>query len=119
MSKKIAITVQRAGALDELMDSRFGRTPAFLLVEGDGPEVTPLDNPAATAAHGAGTASAAAMAKQGVQAVISGRFGPKAFEALKALGVEMWTAPSGLTAAEALAKYKDGTLTRMAVEEFR
>jgi predicted Fe-Mo cluster-binding NifX family protein len=119
MTQKIAITVQRAGTLDELMDSRFGRTAAFLLVDGGSQEVTPLDNPAATAAHGAGTASAAAMAEHGVQAVISGRFGPKAFEALKALGVEMWTAPSGLTAAEALAKYKAGTLTRMAVEEFR
>ncbi len=119
MAQKIAITVQRAGTLDELMDSRFGRAPAFLLVEGDGPQVTQLDNPATTAAHGAGTASAAAMADHGVHAVISGRFGPKAFEALKTLGVEMWTAPSGLTAAEALAKFREGTLTRMAVEEFR
>jgi predicted Fe-Mo cluster-binding NifX family protein len=119
MSKKIAITVQRAGALDEPMDSRFGRTPAFLLVEEDSEEVTGVNNPAATAAHGAGTAAAAVMAKQGVHAVISGRFGPKAYEALNALGVEMWMAPGGLTAREALEKYRAGGLQRMAVETFR
>lgn len=121
MSKKIAITVQRAGALDERMDSRFGRAPAFLLVEEEeaSEEVTAQDNPATTAAHGAGTAAAATMADLGVNVVISGRFGPKAYEALTALGVEMWAAPGGLTAREALDRYRAGELQRMVVETFR
>jgi predicted Fe-Mo cluster-binding NifX family protein len=119
MSTRIAITVQRAGALDAPMDSRFGRTPAFLLVEESSDEVSALDNPAAGAAHGAGTAAAAAMAKHGVRAVISGRFGPKAYESLAALGVEMWTAPAGLTAGEALARFRAGELQRTVVETFR
>jgi len=119
MSKKIAITVQRAGALDEPMDPRFGRAPAFLLVEEGAHQVTALENSATTAAQGAGAAAAAAMADQSVHVVISGRFGPKAYEALAALGVEMWTAPGGLTAQEALDRYRSGDLQRMAMETFR
>ncbi len=119
MSKKIAITVQRMGELDEPMDSRFGRTPAFLLVDEGSDVVTAIDNAAAAAAHGAGTSAAASMAKQGVNAVISGRFGPKAYDALAALGVEMWTAPGGLTARQALEQYRAGTLQRCNVEVFR
>jgi len=119
MSTRIAITVQRLGELEELMDSRFGRTPAFLLVEVGTRAVTAVDNPAAAAVQGAGTAAAASLAKRGVHAVISGRFGPKAHEALAALGVEMWTAPSGLTAREALDQYLAGGLQRVVVEVFR
>lgn len=119
MSKRIAITVQNMGAMDEPMDARFGRTPAFLLVDEETEAVTAQDNSAASAAHGAGTAAAANMAKLGVRAVISGHFGPKAYEALAALGVEMWTAPQGLTAAEALTRFRAGTLKRMDVEVYR
>ena len=120
MSNTIAITVTETGGLDRAMDSRFGRSPAFLLVDAEsGDVVAELENDATEHAHGAGTASAATMKEHGVHAVVSGRFGPKAYEALEALGVEMRLAPPGLTAREALARYQAGELVRMRVETFR
>ncbi|MFH2009489.1 MAG: NifB/NifX family molybdenum-iron cluster-binding protein [bacterium] len=120
MAKRIAITVTQTDGIDSSMDPRFGRTPAFVFVDEDTGEVVGEKvNTAAAHGHGAGTAAAAAMAKQGVGAVISGRFGPKAYEALAALGVEMWVASPGLTARQALDRYLAGGLRRMRVEVFR
>jgi len=120
MARKIAITVIQTDGIESTMDPRFGRTPAFVFVDEDTGEVVGEKvNVAATHGHGAGTAAAAAMAKQGVSAVISGRFGPKAYEALAALSVEMWIASPGLTARQALDRYRAGELRRMQVEVFR
>ena len=112
---RIAISVTRQGeGMDALMDGRFGRAEAFLVVEREGGEVVEtIDNASVGASHGAGTAAANTMKLAGVEAVISGRFGPKAFDALRALGIETWVAPSGITAGEALRMLDDGGLERM------
>jgi len=120
MSKAIAITMTSAGGLDQPMDPRFGRAPVFLFVSGEGEEAQrTLTNEAVAAAHGAGTSAAALVAEQGAGVVISGRFGPKAAEALQALGVEMWLAPNGLTGREALQRYREGELERWQMKEYR
>jgi predicted Fe-Mo cluster-binding NifX family protein len=49
----------------------------------------------------------------GVGAVVSGRFGPKAFDALRALGIEAWLAPPGLKAGEAVRLFQDDVLEQM------
>jgi predicted Fe-Mo cluster-binding NifX family protein len=117
----IAITIAAEGqGLTAAMDDRFGRAPRFLVVDADTGEVQQtVSNPAVQAAHGAGTGAAALMREQGVAAVISGRFGPKAFEALRALGIETWIAPAGLTAEQALSRYREGHLERMQMRVFR
>jgi predicted Fe-Mo cluster-binding NifX family protein len=120
MSQKIAITVEAGGELSASMDPRFGRAPAFLIVDGASGEILGSEpNDTADAAHGAGTGAAAAMARLGVTGVISGRFGPKAYQALKALKIAMWLAPPGLSAGQALEKYQAGELTAAIVKEFR
>lgn len=120
MSKPIAITMTGSGGLDLPMDPRFGRAPVFLFVTGEGEEnLRSLSNEAVVAAHGAGTAAAARVAEEGAGVVISGRFGPKAAEALHALGVEMWLAPNGLSGREALQRYREGELERWQMREFR
>ena len=112
---RIAISVTRQGeGMDALMDGRFGRAEAFLVVEREGGEVVEtIDNASVGASHGAGTAAANTMKLAGVEAVISGRFGPKAFDVLRALGIETWVAPSGITAGEALRMLDDAGLERM------
>jgi len=50
--------------------------------------------------------------------VITGRFGPKAYEALSRLGIQMWTAPQGLTARQALDKMLAGELTQMQIVRY-
>lgn len=120
MSKKIAVTVNGGRELDAPMDPRFGRAPAFLFVDADsGALLGSEPNEGASAAHGAGTAAAALMSKAGVVGVISGHFGPKAYQALKAMKIQMWAAPPGLTAGQALERLKAGELEEAMVKEFR
>ena len=112
---RIAISVTHEGeGMDALMDGRFGRAEAFLMVDRESGEVVEtIDNASVAASHGAGTAAANTMRSGGVEAVISGRFGPKAFDALRALGIETWVAPPGITAGEALRMFDEGNLEKM------
>ena len=115
MGGRVAITVTRQGeGMQALMDSRFGRAEAFLVVDREtGKVVETIENASVAASHGAGTAAANTMRSGGIQVVISGRFGPKAFDALRALGIETWVAPPGITAGEALRMLEDGGLEQM------
>jgi predicted Fe-Mo cluster-binding NifX family protein len=118
---KIVITIQGLGeGLSAPMDQRFGRAERFLVVDADCAGVLQtVVNPSIDAAHGAGTGAAALMREIGAAAVISGRFGPKAFDALDALGLQVWIAPPGLTALQALEQYRSGTLERMELKVYR
>ena len=68
-------------------NAKFGRVTYFALIEGD--ELTFVKNPAAEADSGAGPMAAEFLAAQGVKKVVSGHFGPKAEQALKAFSIEM------------------------------
>ena len=119
MAPRVVVTVKRTGGLDAEIDPRFGRAFAFLVVDVEsGAVVSEIVNDAANAAHGAGTGAAAIMSDHGVTAVISGRFGPKACQALEALNIEMWTAPEGISATEALALLAKGGLPKMEIKRF-
>jgi predicted Fe-Mo cluster-binding NifX family protein len=109
---RVAVTiVPRDQGLNDLMDDRFGRAEAFVVVNGaTGEVVETIDNASVNATHGAGTGAANRLKSAGVDAVISGRFGPKASDALRALGIEAWLAPPGITAGEALRLLDDGAL---------
>ena len=60
---RIAISVTRQGeGMDALMDGRFGRAEAFLVVDREtGEVVETIDNASVGASHGAGTAAANTM----------------------------------------------------------
>ncbi len=119
MGKLMALTLEHAGDLDTPLDPRFGRAGAFLIVDEETREiVSTIDNKSAAAAHGAGTGAAATMSDNNVDAVISGRFGPKAYDALSRLGIQMWTAPQGLTARQAIDKMIAGELTQMQIVRY-
>jgi len=95
------------------MDDRFGRAEAFLVVdEKTGEALETINNTSVNASHGAGTGAATVLSSAKVDTVISGRFGPKAFDALQALGIQTWIAPSGITAGEAWVMFHDGDLKR-------
>lgn len=121
MSEKLCVTVIGTGdGLDAPMDSRFGRAERFLIVDRDSAQVIEtLDNTAAEAAHGAGTAASATMQRHEVVAVISGRFGPKAHQALSAMGIESWVAPPSLSARRALELFTSGGLEQMELKVYR
>jgi len=119
--KKVVITIAQQGeGLAAPMDERFGRAPRFLVVQRDSGEV--LDtavNPGIAASRGAGTGAATMVQQLGVDAVISGTFGPNAVEALEGLGVQAWIAPAGLTAGQALERLREGRLERMEMKVYR
>jgi predicted Fe-Mo cluster-binding NifX family protein len=111
---RIAISIVRNGeGLNELMDERFGRAEAFLVVDAaTGEAVETIDNALVGVPHGAGTGTANMLKSAGVRTVISGRFGPKASDALHAHGIEAWIAPPRITAGEALHLLESGGLLR-------
>ncbi|MEW6242306.1 MAG: NifB/NifX family molybdenum-iron cluster-binding protein [Chloroflexota bacterium] len=110
---KLVITIS-GNTLESPFDARFGRAAAFCLVDSETGEWTVHENPALSASGGAGVQAAQFIAKLGAQAVISGAYGPNAFDTLSPAGIEMYLAPTGesLTAADVLALFKAGKLTK-------
>jgi len=83
---------------------------------GGGVEV--VQNTAASAAQGAGTGTVSLLADHGVTAVISGRFGPKAYQGLQAAGIEMYVTLVDKDAAGALDRFRAGELKRFEVKTY-
>ena len=111
---RVAVPALDDAGLEAMVDPRFGRAPYFVILDVKAGEVlNVLPNTAAGAAHGAGTGAARIMADNQVNAVIAGRFGPKALQALQASGVEQWMVPDGLTVAQTLEKLRAGELSRV------
>jgi predicted Fe-Mo cluster-binding NifX family protein len=110
---KIAISIA-GNKLESTFDPRFGRAAAFCLVDSHSGQWSSHENPALAASGGAGVQAAQFVAKLGAQAVISGAYGPKAFDALSPAGIDMYLAPTNepLSAADVLALFKAGKLSR-------
>ena len=114
-STHVAVPAMNNDGLHSTMDSRFGRAPWFVVVELEsGVVVNTLVNFSALNTHGAGTGAASLMASSGVDAVIAGRFGSKAHQALKALGIGSWTSEGGLTVEQAVVRLRSGELSKTA-----
>lgn len=106
---RLAITT-RGSNLDGQVDPRFGRAQAFVLYDTETDEWSVLDNiQNLEAAQGAGIQAASAVAKAGVEAVLTGNCGPRAFATLSAAGIVVHATVSG-TVREAIAAFKAGQL---------
>jgi predicted Fe-Mo cluster-binding NifX family protein len=106
---KLAISAQGAG-LESPVDPRFGRATYFVVVDTDTGDIRAQDNAVnLNAAQGAGIQAGKNVVDLGVEAVITGHVGPKAFATLQAGGVKVYTGASG-TVAEALDQFKAGKL---------
>lgn len=91
---KVAISVSMRDG-DTVFERRFGRAPAFVIVETDTHQSEVITNPAGRLDSGAGIRTAELIIRQGGEAVISGAFGPKACDVLQAAGMRMYQAQSG------------------------
>jgi predicted Fe-Mo cluster-binding NifX family protein len=107
----VAITIA-AESPDAPPDTHFGRAAAFLLVDMDTGQRQVAANPAAAAPGGAGVQAAEFIIQQGAGAVISGSFGPKAYDVLAAAGVSMYRA-NAETVDDLLRGYWNGELERL------
>ena len=116
---KLAISCSGT-TLDSPLDARFGRAAAFCIVDSETGVWTAHANPALSAAGGAGVQAAQLVAKLGAQAVVSGAYGPKAYDTLTLAAIGMFLAPTDEphSAAEILALYKTGALTQAAAASY-
>jgi len=106
---KIAVTAQGTD-LNAVVDPRFGRAKYFIVVDLETQESSAVDNQVnLNASQGAGIQAGRKVVELGVQAVITGHVGPKAFATLEAGGIEIYNGASG-TVAEAIEQYKTGKL---------
>ena len=105
---KVAISTNSKDPDVEFSD-RFGRCRYFLITDSTQEDWKEVENPAIDAQGGAGTQVVQFLANQGVDAVISGRYGPYAYEALQAAGMEAYLGNSG-SPRKLLADYQAGNL---------
>ncbi len=110
---KVAITIS-GSTIDAPFDARFGRAAAFCIVDTDAQEWVVRENPALSDSGGAGVRAAQFIAKLGARAVVSGAFGPNAFDTLRAAEVAMYTASADrvFTGSQALAMFEKGELPK-------
>jgi predicted DNA-binding protein (UPF0251 family)/predicted Fe-Mo cluster-binding NifX family protein len=95
--------------LDGPVDPRFGRAAGFVIVDPDTMASEYVDNAASQGmAQGAGIQAAELMTRHGVGVVLTGYVGPKAFQALSAVGIKIGQNLEDLSVRQALEKYKNG-----------
>jgi predicted Fe-Mo cluster-binding NifX family protein len=106
---KMAITAT-GKELASPMDARFGRAKFFVVVDTDTNELAAYDNAQnLNVAQGAGIQAAETVARLGVEAVVTGNVGPKAFRVLNAAGIKIHLS-GGCTVADAIRRFKAGEL---------
>ncbi len=105
---RVLLTAQQ-GELNSSVDLRFGRAPYMIIVDTENPdnhEIIP--NPFMNNPSGAGIAAAQYVVSKGVQAVISGAFGPNSSMILNSAGIRMIVENSGISVKDAVEKLKNG-----------
>jgi predicted Fe-Mo cluster-binding NifX family protein len=96
--------------LNAPLDSRFGRSPKFLVYDLESETFEVVDNRQnLDAPQGAGIQSAETVARLGVNALVTGHCGPKAFRVLTAAGIRIYHTDAP-TVAAALEQYRAGKL---------
>lgn len=105
---KIAISAT-APSLDADVDPRFGRCSYFIIIDPETMGFEALENSNAMAAGGAGISTAQMIAGKGVQVVLTGNCGPKAYQTLSPAGVQVITGVVGRIK-DAVEAYRAGKL---------
>jgi predicted Fe-Mo cluster-binding NifX family protein len=106
----IAITSE-GPSLDDQVDPRFGRAAGFLVVDLETMDTRYIDNgQSQVMAQGAGIQAAELIARAGAGWVLTGYVGPKAFRALAAAGIKVGQNLEGLTARQAMERFKSGSI---------
>lgn len=106
---KLAFTTSGSD-LSATLDPRFGRAPKFLIYDLTAKTVDVVDNQQSrNAAQGAGIQAAETVVRAGVDTLVTGHCGPKAFKVLDAAGVVVYNC-SAATVEEALLAVQSGAV---------
>ncbi len=96
-------------SLDDQVDPRFGRAAGFVVVDLESMHTQYIDNgQSQVMAQGAGIQAAEAIARASVNFLLTGYVGPKAFQALTAIGIKVGQNLEGLTVRQAVERFKGG-----------
>jgi len=115
----LKIAISSSGKdLESLIDPRFGRCPYFIIIDIDTLSYELLTNPTVGALHGAGIQAAQLIVSKGVNAILTGNIGPNAFNALSAVGIDVYTQASGIIK-DAIEKFKRGEFSLNAAPTVR
>jgi predicted Fe-Mo cluster-binding NifX family protein len=99
--------------IESSVDPRFGRGAYLLMVDTETMQWESHPNPGVNTSGGAGIQAAQFVADQKAQAVLSGDFGPHAFNALQAADIAMYVYGDCRTSREAIKRFKAGELERV------
>lgn len=94
------------------LDTRFGRTPWFLLYDTETCDERFIPNPSSEAGTGAGTGAVQILVDANVDCVIGAEPGPKATEVLKTLGIDAFNPGTISEATAAISAWQEGKLQR-------
>ena len=92
------------------VDERFGRCSHFVVADTEAGTYDSVENAAVSEARGAGVQAAQTVIDRKAEAVVTGRCGPNAFDALTAAGIKVYAGATG-TVADAVEAFKQGQLT--------
>jgi predicted Fe-Mo cluster-binding NifX family protein len=109
---KIILTAT-SPSIDSNVDGRFGRGAYLIVVDPETLEWQAHPNPGVGASGGAGTLASQFVANQHASSIISGDFGPNAYNALQAAGIAMYLYGASNTVKEAIEGFKAGQLERV------
>ncbi len=112
---RIAISSIGQDDLSSELSPIFGRCPFFVIVEIENNEIKNhkhIENKAVMQAGGAGPMAAQTVANEKVNAVISNAVGPRAFDILQQLNIEVYKA-QGATVKEAVDLFIQGKLSKI------
>lgn len=94
-------------SLKSMVDSRFGRSRGFLIVNSDNMEFEYIDNSGISdITGGAGIKTAEMIAQKGVDIVLTGSVGPKASTVLSIAKIKFFEGFDNMTVEEAINKFK-------------
>jgi len=109
---RIAIT-SMDGTLEGKVDERFGRARRIILYDVETKEYSVIDNGTnLNAAQGAGIQAAQNVVRSGAKAIISGHFGPKAFQVIRMAGLDVYSA-TNMSVKEAIEGFETGKLEKL------
>lgn len=114
---KVAVAAEKTQGTPRV-HALFGRCDCFVIVDTESGDMQTIPNESADAPTGAGTAVALLLHQKGVTAVIAGKVGPNAYEALTGAGIDIYCAPQGMLVTEALEKLGTGSLQKMEIKRF-
>jgi len=106
---KIIVSSTRAD-IDSQVDTRFGRCTYYLAIDPDSLEWEAFPNPGANASGGAGIKASQFVISKKPDALVSGDFGPNAFEVLSNSSISLYTFDHPQTAREAAIAFREGKL---------